>query len=300
MADKKTGKNKKEKAFFTFLILLIVIVLIFIFLKNEDSWICQNGLWIKHGQPSDPKPIGLCGSMKNIIRIDKIKSGDKISTPLEMSGLARGYWFFEGSFPIEILDENRQIIIQGVAEAQKEWMTEDFVPFKIILDFLVEKEQNGFIILKRDNPSDLKENDAQIEIPVILKMPEEMVINVYFNNSNFDPEYSCNLVFPIKRNVIKTKAVARATLIELLKGVTEEEKTQGYFSNINPGVEINELSIDSGVAKVDFNGQLEYQIGGSCRVTAIRSQITETLKQFPTVDEVIISVEGRIEDALQP
>ena len=33
---------------------------------------------------------------------------------------------------------------------------------------------------------------------------------------------------------------------------------------------------------------------------AIRVQITETLEQFPTVDSVIISIDGRTEDILQP
>ncbi|PIP22172.1 MAG: hypothetical protein COX38_02115, partial [Candidatus Nealsonbacteria bacterium CG23_combo_of_CG06-09_8_20_14_all_39_25] len=46
--------------------------------------------------------------------------------------------------------------------------------------------------------------------------------------------------------------------------------------------------------------QLEFQVGGSCKVSAIRAQITQTLKQFPTVDEVVISINGRTEDILQP
>jgi spore germination protein GerM len=45
---------------------------------------------------------------------------------------------------------------------------------------------------------------------------------------------------------------------------------------------------------------LEFQVGGSCRVAAIRAQITDTLKQFPPVDEVIISIDDRTEDILQP
>jgi V8-like Glu-specific endopeptidase len=36
------------------------------------------------------------------------------------------------------------------------------------------------------------------------------------------------------------------------------------------------------------------------RVTAVRAQITETLRQFDTVNNVVISVEGRTEDVLQP
>jgi hypothetical protein len=28
---------------------------------REDSWICSNGEWVKHGNPSAPKPEGQCG-----------------------------------------------------------------------------------------------------------------------------------------------------------------------------------------------------------------------------------------------
>ena len=51
---------------------------------------------------------------------------------------------------------------------------------------------------------------------------------------------------------------------------------------------------------VDFDPQLEFQVGGSCRVAAISSQIRQTLMQFPTVKSVIISIDGRTEDILQP
>jgi len=85
-----------------------------------------------------------------------------------------------------------------------------------------------------------------------------------------------------------------------LKGPAETEKTQDFFTSINSGVKVRELIIENGVAKIDFNEQLEFQVGGSCRVSAIRAQITETLKQFPTVKSVIISIDGRSEDILQP
>ena len=87
---------------------------------------------------------------------------------------------------------------------------------------------------------------------------------------------------------------------ELLKGVTEEEKNNGFFTNINSGVKINSLDLNNGILKIDFDDEIEFQVGGSCRVTAIRAQIIETLKQFSTVKEVIISVNGRVDDILQP
>jgi len=52
-----------KKVFLGFLgivfVALIVIVGIRLF-SGEDNWICQNGVWVKHGQPSGPMPTGTC------------------------------------------------------------------------------------------------------------------------------------------------------------------------------------------------------------------------------------------------
>lgn len=98
----------------------------------------------------------------------------------------------------------------------------------------------------------------------------------------------------------RTVGVARAALEELLKGPTAAEQDAGYVSNINEGVKINSLTINKGVAAVDFSDELQKEVGGACRVTAIRAQIVETLNQFSTVHKVIISVNGNTEDILQP
>jgi spore germination protein GerM len=125
-------------------------------------------------------------------------------------------------------------------------------------------------------------------------------LEVFFGNNNLDPEVSCNKVFPAERIILKTQAPARRALELLLEGPTQTEKDGGYFTAINPGVKINSLAIENGAALVDFDAQLGFQVGGSCRVSAIRAQITQTLKQFSTVSDVIISINGRTEDILQP
>src|SRR3989344_6002563 len=114
----------------------------------------------------------------------------------------------------------------------------------------------------------------------IAEKKESIILKAFFNNDRMDPEFSCNKVFPVERAVPKTQAVARAALAELLRGPTEEDKTKGFFTSINSGVKIQKLTIENGMAKVDFDEQLQFQVGGSCRVSAIRAQITETLKQF--------------------
>ncbi|MBU0619314.1 hypothetical protein KKD62_03710 [Patescibacteria group bacterium] len=36
--------------------LMLWLVLRFVIGGSEDDWICEHGQWIKHGQPSAPKP----------------------------------------------------------------------------------------------------------------------------------------------------------------------------------------------------------------------------------------------------
>jgi spore germination protein GerM len=130
-----------------------------------------------------------------------------------------------------------------------------------------------------------------------------MEISVFFNNNNLDPEISCNKVFEVKRTIPKTGGIARAAIEELLKGPTQQEIKSGYYTNINSGVKLNNISIqktNSPSALVDFDDKLELGVGGSCKVGAIRAQITQTLKQFLSIENVIISINGRTEDILQP
>jgi hypothetical protein len=235
------------------------------------------------------------------------KQNQLIANPLLIEGKARGFWYFEASFPVKLTDKDGNVLASGIAQAQSDsatgevnWMTEDFVNFKVELNFISLLETQGFLVLQKDNPSGLPENDAEIKVSVSIPKTETTKVNIYFNNSRMDAEFSCNKVFPTERIIPKTQAIARAAIEELLKGPTETEKSQDFFTSINSGVKIQGLVIEDGVAKIDFDEQMEFQVGGSCRVSAIRSQIIETLKQFSTVKSVIISINGRTEDILQP
>ncbi|MDO8601221.1 MAG: GerMN domain-containing protein [bacterium] len=243
-------------------------------------------------------------SPKNdLIRVSSPKSNALVSSPLEVTGEARGNWFFEASFPVLIYDSTGKELGVVPAQAQSDWMVDAFVSFKANLEFQNPTTNEGTLVLKKDNPSGLPQFDDQLRIPVRFNPAttvETMKVNAYFNNNSMDPEISCNKVFPVERKVSKTQTVARAALEELLKGLSDTEKGQGFSTSINTGVKIQALTVENSVAKVDFDEQLEFQIGGSCRVSAIRTQITETLKQFSTVSSVIISINGRTEDILQP
>lgn len=92
-----------------------------------------------------------------------------ISSPLEVRGEARGGWYFEGSFPITIKDESGQILGQGAAQAEGEWMTSEFVPFRATIIFVSSGSITGSLVLSKDNPSGLPENSAEVTIPISLR-----------------------------------------------------------------------------------------------------------------------------------
>lgn len=99
------------------------------------------------------------------IRVEMPQANTKIASPLVVRGTARGTWYFEASFPVKLLDEKGNVIAQVPAQAEGEWMTENFVPFEATLTFTATSGK-GTLVLERDNPSGLPQNDAQVRIPV--------------------------------------------------------------------------------------------------------------------------------------
>lgn len=90
-----------------------------------------------------------------------------VKSPLRITGEALGTWFFEASFPVELVDGEGKLIKSHYAMAEGEWMTESFVPFSSTIDFSVSTETKGFLVLKKDNPSGLPEHDDEIRIPML-------------------------------------------------------------------------------------------------------------------------------------
>jgi len=107
---------------------------------------------------------------KDRIVVDVPVKSMTISSPFVVSGKARGYWFFEASFPIELRDAKGNILETIIAQAQGDWMTTEFVPFTASLIFTKPlSPMPAVLVFKKDNPSGLPENDDSIEIPIIIQ-----------------------------------------------------------------------------------------------------------------------------------
>lgn len=237
------------------------------------------------------------------IQISSPKPNDAVSSPLKITGYVNGDgWIgFEGQVGIvKLFDESGKQLALGILTAQGEWM-QKVINFETTLWFDYPGEGTGKLVFYNENPSGEAERDKTFELPVKLQKSSAATskFQVYFS-SNDDVMLDCAKVLPFERQVPKTQAVARSALEELLKGPSNSEKNAGLFTSINSGVTVQSLVITNGIAKVDFNEALQQGVAGSCKVTAIRSQIEKTLLQFPTVKSVVISINGQTEDILQP
>src|SRR3989344_487206 len=240
---------------------------------------------------------------KKSIQVFLPKANETVSSPLEVTGSVNGEgWIgFEGQVgTVKLFDSFGKELALGILTATEDWMKSS-VNFESTLWFDYPENGTGKLVFYNENPSGEPERNKTFEIPVKLAKSSaaKTTFNVYFSQQDAS-DVSCEEVNPYKREVPKTQSVARAALEELIKGPTGFEKYAGAFTSINPGVVIQNLTITNGIARVDFNEALQKDVAGSCKVSAIRAQITQTLLQFPTVKEVVISINGKTEGILQP
>lgn len=59
-SDSRLKKNQALMIFLAIIIGLSVIIINIRFLSGEDDWVCRDGKWVSHGQPSAPMPTQAC------------------------------------------------------------------------------------------------------------------------------------------------------------------------------------------------------------------------------------------------
>ncbi len=278
--------SNNRKFFIIFVLLAIVVCAIFY----------QGSLKNKSTENSNPNPP--TEKVENLI-LESPKAGDLLDGKVLIKGTAKG-WFFEGSFPVFIEDKVGNQIAVVPIQSKGDWMTAEPVAFEQTVEFFTDQTE-GFIVLQKDNPSDDRSLDEEVRIPVKFVPGEAMTVSAFFGNSIYNPnQIDCEKVYPVERKAKKDPKTATVSLKELLKGPTLSESKEGYSTSLNSGITLNSISISGGVAKADFSPVLGEGVAGSCRVGQIRAQIESTLKQFPTVKEVQISIDGVSEGILQP
>jgi Sporulation and spore germination len=122
-------------------------------------------------------------------------------------------------------------------------------------------------------------------------------------------------VRPARRWIARTQAVGDAAMQELLWGPGPGDPPElttalplppevlgyaGRQAGWGARVGVRKLDISQGVARVDLSRELEAFGGGALRAGLIRRQIEHTLRQFPSVRAVRITVDGEAGGVLEP
>jgi hypothetical protein len=238
-----------------------------------------------------------------LIRVTAPTANATVQSPLTITGEARGNWYFEASFPVEILDANGKVLGTHYAQAQGEWMTENFVPFRSTLTFTSPTTPTGTLVLHKDNPSGLPEHDAQVRIPVRFSnvgQAQTRTVKLHFYDQNKDKDASGNVLcsaaglVAVNRTIPLTNTPIQDAVRELLKGPTAAERTQLSGTEFPlAGLSLNSASLATGssvsVLNLNFSDPQNRTSGGACRVSVLRAQIEATAKQFGGVNSVTFS-----------
>lgn len=102
------------------------------------------------------------------ISLSSPRTGATVSSPLRLAGEAVGPWYAEGSFPVSIVAEDGTVLGHGVVTAQGDWMVTQKVRFEGEVTFEAGSATKATLVLARDNPSALEEQDAALHVPVVL------------------------------------------------------------------------------------------------------------------------------------
>jgi Sporulation and spore germination len=117
-------------------------------------------------------------------------------------------------------------------------------------------------------------------------------VRVYFpRDGNPHPRDPFNLQFVVRE--VAASAPARPTLEALLAGPTAEEQRRRLRALDARGLSVGALTIKDGAARVDFVSKGSKRWAGDLSPAEFRRAVERTLKQFSTVRDVTVSVNGK-------
>ena len=146
-----------KKSIIITVILLVVLVVTFLVFDwgRRGSFISENNVTTTLELP---------------ISVDFPRERQEVKSPIKISGKARGSWFFEGSFPIQLVDADGNILGTSLATSTENWMTTDYIPFTSELSFeKATSTTRAVLVLSKDNPSGNPDFDQNIFVTLILK-----------------------------------------------------------------------------------------------------------------------------------
>lgn len=126
-------------------------------------------------------------SLDGHLAVSAPTENQEISSPVKIIGtVTNGGWFFEASFPVDVIDADGTVLGRGQAQAQGNWMTTGTVPFAATINFVKSHSATGTIVFSKDNPSGLPQNAGSLAVPIMFATSTPVVI-VSTSTRNINP-----------------------------------------------------------------------------------------------------------------
>lgn len=162
--------NSKTNTFLLLILIILMIIAISIMIKDKATYLpmFEKKADIQDNFQKENLKREVLGNKDDLLSFS-IEPEQKVSEKITVKGEIKGGYFFEGNILVNILDGNKQIIKEGYGTATTDWMTVLPVSFTADVDFTNLASGPAYLEIKNDNPSDLRENDKNILIPIIIK-----------------------------------------------------------------------------------------------------------------------------------
>lgn len=126
---------------------------------------------ISNTSSENSKDVTYINSTASMIQVELPYPNAVVGKDFSVIGKVRGNWFFEASFPVEVLDKDGKVLAVGIAKPRngEDWMTMQSVNFKADIKIPQSYIGPATLVLKKDNPSGLAEHDASLIFPITIE-----------------------------------------------------------------------------------------------------------------------------------
>ena len=249
---------------------------------------------------SIPWTEGIARSALNWItsssKTDPLLQEKGLKAPLPSGTEIRGLTIREGLASIDLNQEFlnvseglERIVLDALIYTLTEFSSVDKVEIMVEGEYLEEFPPGNHLNQPLDRSRSLNlEISEEVE-----NLQDTSQVVVYFCGWG---EGDLTYIVPVTRVIPATSNLIEAALKELLKGPRPDTE---LFSDLNPQTEVNSITLEEGVATVDFSKDFLIYDGGVKGEENIIKQVVLTLTRFPEINEVRILVEGAEPDLVQ-
>ncbi len=165
-------QNNSKKIYIGIIILVLILTGIFVYIKKNNVT-NEN---VNKNQPAKlvVTDVGteVLGHTEDLLALS-IMPGSKVSGIVNLRGVLKGGYFFEGNVPIAILNANKEKTPYGPGHgtALTDWMTQGEVSFLANFDFSLMPKGPYYIRIMQDDPSDGANGKVpkEILIPIVVE-----------------------------------------------------------------------------------------------------------------------------------